>query len=148
MMARRLLGPLPTMTQDKTSTGSFHKVTFRRGLSNSVYSLLPTPGTPSINTTIAETIDTLYEMRLETLLSVDDLVTEVVKTLEVSWCCFLTSDYMIICVTSLDRTKMSWITHTYFTTVIMVCVLNSGYHACFSIYCNMQATILDSLNNR
>ena len=96
------------MIQDKANTGSFHKVTFSRGLSNSVYSLLPIPGTPSINTTIAEIIDTLYEMRLETLLSVDDLVTEVVKTLEVSWWCFLTSAYtMLICVTSLDRTKMS-----------------------------------------
>ena len=49
-----------------------------------VYRLLSNLGTPTINTTIAEAIDTLYEMRLETLLSVDDLVSAVVKTLEVS----------------------------------------------------------------
>lgn len=42
-------------------------------------------GTPTINSSIAEIIDTLYEMRLETLLSVDDLVAAVVKVLEV--CC-------------------------------------------------------------
>ena len=36
-----------------------------------------------MNNSIAETIDTLYEMRLETLLSVDDLVAAVVKILEV-----------------------------------------------------------------
>ena len=40
-------------------------------------------GTPSINATIEGIIDTLYEMRLETLLSVDDLVAAVMKTLEV-----------------------------------------------------------------
>lgn len=40
-------------------------------------------GTPAINTSIAQAIDTLYELRLESLLSVDDLVTAVVKELEV-----------------------------------------------------------------
>lgn len=40
-------------------------------------------GTPSIDDKIAKTIDTLYQMRLETLLSVDDLVAAVMKALEV-----------------------------------------------------------------
>jgi hypothetical protein len=40
-------------------------------------------GTPSINASIEGIIDTLYEMRLETLLSVDDLVAAVMKTLKV-----------------------------------------------------------------
>lgn len=44
------------------------------------------PGTPLINDSIAEIIDTLYEMRLETLLSVDDLVAAVMNTLEVGHC--------------------------------------------------------------
>ena len=42
-----------------------------------------TVGTPSIDANIEGIIDTLYEMRLETLLSVDDLVSAVMKTLEV-----------------------------------------------------------------
>ena len=40
-------------------------------------------GTPPIDDKIAKTIDELYQMRLETLLSVDDLVAAVVKALEV-----------------------------------------------------------------
>jgi len=40
-------------------------------------------GTPPINSTIAAAIDQFYEMRLETLLSVDDLVAAVIKALEV-----------------------------------------------------------------
>ena len=40
-------------------------------------------GTPSIDANIEGIIDTLYEMRLETLLSVDDLVAAVMKALEV-----------------------------------------------------------------
>lgn len=41
-------------------------------------------GTPPMNTTIANAVDLLYEMRLETLLSVDDLVSAVMQALEVS----------------------------------------------------------------
>lgn len=37
-----------------------------------------------MNSTIVKAVDELYEMRLETLLSVDDLVTAVVDALEVS----------------------------------------------------------------
>ena len=40
-------------------------------------------GTPPINSTIAKAIDDLYQLRLESLLSVDDLVNDIVKTLEV-----------------------------------------------------------------
>lgn len=40
-------------------------------------------GTPPIDDSIAKAIDDLYELRLESLLSVDDLVKEVVQTLEV-----------------------------------------------------------------
>ena len=36
-----------------------------------------------MNTAITKAVDTLYEDRLETLLSVDDLVSEVLKALEV-----------------------------------------------------------------
>ena len=44
------------------------------------------PGTPSMDATIAQLTDTLYEMRLETLLSVDDLVAAVLNVLEVGVC--------------------------------------------------------------
>ena len=40
-------------------------------------------GTPPINSSIAAAIDELYELRLESLLSVDDLVTAVVNELVV-----------------------------------------------------------------
>ena len=42
-------------------------------------------GTPAINDTIEKVIDELYELRLESLLSVDDFVSEVVDTLEASY---------------------------------------------------------------
>ena len=46
--------------------------------------LILTIGTPAINDSIADAIDTLYQLRLESLLSVDDLVSYIVKHLDVS----------------------------------------------------------------
>ena len=126
LMGSRLRVQHPTMTPDKISTGSFHRVSpsglvrihlvikrnipgfklwgafnfcgcsyYDIGVRSSINSLFGliwlilsmvlwnNVGTPSINATIEGIIDTLYEMRLETLLSVDDLVAAVMKTLEV-----------------------------------------------------------------
>ena len=49
-----------------------------------LFALLLNAGTPAINDTIEKLIDDLYELRLESLLSVDDLVSEVIDTLEAS----------------------------------------------------------------
>lgn len=77
------------VTQVATSTGSYHKV---KGLLHPFakchsafffYHLTKFVGTPPLTTQSAQLIDTLYQNRKETLLSVDDLVKEVVSALEV-----------------------------------------------------------------
>lgn len=55
-----------------------------RQILNATDSIVLPLGTPPMTDAIEGVIDTLYEMRLETLLSVDDLVTAVVNALEVN----------------------------------------------------------------
>lgn len=55
-----------------------------RQILNAIDSIVLHLGTPPMTDAIEGVVDTLYEMRLETLLSVDDLVTAVVNALEVN----------------------------------------------------------------
>lgn len=55
-----------------------------RQILNATDSIVLPSGTPPMTDAIEGVVDTLYEMRLETLLSVDDLVTAVVNALEVN----------------------------------------------------------------
>ena len=55
-----------------------------RQILNATDSIVLQLGTPPMTDAIEGVVDTLYEMRLETLLSVDDLVTAVVNALEVN----------------------------------------------------------------
>ena len=72
-----------------------------------------------MNSTIVKIVDSLYEMRLETLLSVDDLVTAVVKALEVYY-----TQYLLLMSRSVfpSRMRSSLTTPSFSTTVTMVCV--------------------------
>ena len=106
-----------------------------------------TIGTPIIDSNIEGIIDTLYEMRLETLLSVDDLVAAVMKTLEVILNLWLHSNPSLGWVFTCRR-KMYWTILSSFTTVIMVWIYVTFKTPLTIIVLHLQAIIWDSSNNR
>lgn len=88
---RWLLVLHPFTTMVLISIGSFPKVkstlTCTSFLNYHLVSLLLFEGTPYMTSDIIGLVDELYEMRLETLLSVQDLLQDLIETLEV---CFMT----------------------------------------------------------
>ena len=109
-------------------------------------SLLLFEGTPYMTSDIIGLVDELYEMRLETLLSVQDLLQDLIETLEV---CFMTiiimsqRQYYVLCMVSIpilwflsfisslpsnsSRWSIFWITHLFSTTVTMVLMIPRVY---------------------
>ena len=103
----------------KINTGSYPKVCCSISHFNhrvDKQHVITLAATPPLNTQSAQYIDELYQDRKETLLSVDDLVKEVVSTLEVRVILSIHDHiYRIVC-----RVKGSSTIHTYSTTVTMV----------------------------
>lgn len=81
-------------------------------------------GTPTMTSQIAGIIDDQYRDRLRSLLSVDDLVEEVVKTLEVRNQDSLQSFMIDQLMCFLIRKMGYWTIPSYFTTAIMVCFIS------------------------